>query len=448
MKQTLPIPRRTFLRGLGTAMALPWLPSALPRAAWAAGASAAPPLRMAFFYIPNGAQMQNWTPEAEGAGFALPATLRPLAPFQDKLLVLTGLTADKARPNGDGAGDHARSAAAFLTGTQAEKTDGKGIRAGVSVDQLAAETLGEQTRFDSLVLGCEEGRNAGNCDSGYSCAYSNNISWRSPTTPAGREVNPRHLFDRLFGAGGSADRSQSRAKRDLEQKSILDLVRGDAQRLRRQLGGDDARKLDEYLTGVREIETRIDQPAEELYVDGQMARPRGVPADYARHVRLMGDLITVAFQADMSRVATMMFANEGSSKTYPTLGIREGHHDLSHHQNKTEKQEKVAQINRFHIDQLAYILGRLDAVREGDGTMLDNTMLVYGSGISDGNAHNHDNLPILLAGGGRGALSGGRHVRYPDETPLMNLYLSMLQIAGVNMHALGDSTGPLPGLKA
>lgn len=430
-------------------MALPWLPSAAPRSAWAAAAKAAgPPLRMAFLYVPNGAHMQTWTPETEGAGFTLPATLRPLEAFQEKLLVLSGLTADKARPNGDGAGDHARSAAAFLTGAQAEKTDGKGIRAGVSVDQLAAETLGAGTRFESLVLGCEQGRNAGGCDSGYSCAYSNNISWRSPTTPAGKEVNPRLLFDRLFGAGSRSQQAQSRAKRELEQKSILDLVSSDAQRLRRGLAGHDAHKLDEYLTGVREIEKRLDQPADELFVDGQMTRPRGIPADYASHVRLMGDLMAVAFQADLSRVATLMLANEGSSKTYPTLDIREGHHDLSHHQGDPAKQEKIAQINRFHIDQFAYLLGKLNAVREGDGTLLDNTVLVYGSGISDGNAHNHDNLPILVAGGGRGAIAGGRHVRYPGETPLMNLYLSMLQMAGVKMNAIGDSTGPLPGLDA
>jgi hypothetical protein len=256
------------------------------------------------------------------------------------------------------------------------------------------------------------------------------------------------LFDRLFSAGGPVEKSQSRAKREAEQKSILDLVSGDAKRLRRQLGGDDAHKLDEYLSGVREIEQRLDQPEDDLYVDGRMTRPRGIPAEYSRHVRLMGDLITVAFQSDLTRVATLMFANEGSRKTYPAIGIREGHHDLSHHQNKPEKQEKIARINRFHIDQLAYVLGRLESVREGEGTLLDNTMLVYGSGISDGNAHNHENLPVLVAGGGRGAIKGGRHVRYANETPLMNLYISMLKIAGVEMNAMGDSTGPLKGLDA
>jgi len=444
------IPRRTFLRGLGTAVAVPWLESALPRSAWAAaGATPAAPLRLAFLYIPNGAHMQAWTPEKEGADFRLTPTLEPLVSVREKLLVLTGLTADKARPNGDGAGDHARSAAAFLTGAQAEKTDGKGIRAGVSVDQLAAEFLGKDTRFPSLVVGCEAGRQAGDCDSGYSCAYSNNISWQSPTMPAGKEVNPRALFDRLFGSGGSAAREESRARRDQQQKSILDLVRGDARRLRRQLGKDDAHKLDEYLDGVREIERRIDQPVDDdLFVDGQMTRPSGIPTDYVKHVRLMGDLLTLAFQTNQTRVATMMLANEGSTKTYPNIGVREGHHDLSHHQNKAEKQAKIAEINRFHVKQLAYVLERLDSIREGDGTLLDNTMVVYGSGISDGNQHNHDNLPVLLAGGKNAGFSGGRHIRFPDETPLMNLYLRMLHIAGVDIGSIGDSTGELEGFDA
>jgi hypothetical protein len=440
-------PRRTFLRGLGTALALPWLESSLPRAAWAAGASStAPPLRLAFLYIPNGAHMPAWTPRQDGAEFAMPASLEPLAGFRQKLLVLTGLTADKARSNGDGAGDHARSAAAFLTGTQAEKTDGKGIRAGISVDQLAAETLGEHTRFPSLVVGCEEGRQAGDCDSGYSCAYSNNISWQSPTTPAGKEVNPRLLFDRLFGNDDPLERTQSRAVREIDRKSILDLVRGDAQRMRRKLGRNDARKLDEYLAGVREIEKRIEEPREDLFVDGKMTRPDGIPRHYAKHARLMGDLLAVAFQTDQTRVATMMLANEGSQKTYSDLDIREGHHDLSHHQNKKDKQAKIAKINRHHIEQFAYLLGKLEAVREGEGTLLDNTLLVYGSGISDGNRHTHNDLPILLAGGARAGIRGGRHLRYDDETPLMNLYLRVLRMAGVGVHAVGDSTGELKGL--
>jgi hypothetical protein len=425
------------------------LESALPRSAWsAAGAAPSAPLRLAFLYVPNGAHMQDWTPSVEGSDFEFTPTLEPLAPLREKLLVLTGLTADKARPNGDGAGDHARSAAAFLTGSQAEKTDGRGIRAGVSVDQLAAEWIGKDTRFASLAVGCENGRQAGDCDSGYSCAYSNNISWQSPTMPAGKEVNPRALFDRLFGGGGGGDREESRARRDADQKSILDLVRGDARRLRSQLARGDARKLDEYLDGVREIERRIEAPVDDLFVDGKMTRPRGMPEDYAKHVQLMSDLLVLAFQTGQTRVATMMLANEGSVKTYPAIGVREGHHDLSHHQNREEKTRKIAKINRYHVEQLAYFLGRLDSVREGDGTLLDNTMLVYGSAISDGNRHNHDDLPILVAGGKNAGFRGGRHIRYPDETPLMNLYMRMLHIAGVDVAAVGDSTGELKGLEA
>jgi hypothetical protein len=401
---------------------------------------------MAFLFIPNGAHMPAWTPEAEGADFKLPATLEPLEKVRDKLLVLSGLAHDTGFAHGDGAGDHARSAATFLTGVHPIKTDGKGIRAGISVDQLAAERLGRETRFASLELGCEEGKLAGSCDSGYSCAYSNNISWRSPTEPAGKEVNPRQLFDRLFGADDEHEKTQSRAKRDLERKSILDLVQQDARGLRRKLGKNDARKLDEYLTGVREIEKRIDNAGEGLFVENQLTRPRGAPKDFAKHARLMGDLLAVAFQSDLTRIATWMFANEGSNKTYRGLDITDGHHTLSHHQNDPEKQAKIAKINRYHVEQLAYFLERLDSISEGDGTVLDNTMLVYGSGIGDGNRHNHDDLPVLVAGGGASALQGGRHLRYPKGTPLMNLYLSMLHKVGVDVDAVGDSTEPLEGL--
>jgi hypothetical protein len=439
-----PIERRTFLRGLGTAMALPFMESALPRSVWAAGAPAAKaPLRMAFVFIPNGAHMPAWTPEKEGADFALPATLEPLAKLRGKFSVLSGLAHDTGFAHGDGAGDHARSAATFLTGVHPVKTDGKGIRAGVSVDQIAAEKIGSETKFASLELGCEEGRLAGSCDSGYSCAYSNNISWRSPTVPAGKEVNPRQLFDRLFASGRAEDTTQSRAKRDLEKRSILDLVQQDARSLRRRLGKDDARKLDEYLTGVREIEARVENPQEELFVEESITRPRGIPKEYDKHARLMGDLLTVAFQSDLARVASWMFANEGSDKNYKAIGISEGHHTLSHHQGEDEKQQKIAKINRYHMEQFAYFLERLDSIREGDGTLLDNTMIVYGSGLGDGNRHNHDDLPILLAGGAAAGFKLGQHLRYEQGTPLMNLYLSMLGAVGIDVDGVGDSTGPL-----
>jgi hypothetical protein len=449
MHQPHTIERRTFLRGLGTALALPFMESALPRSLWAAGTSGvAPPLRLAFLFIPNGAHMPAWTPEAEGADFALPATLEPLANVRSKIAVLSGLAHDTGFAHGDGAGDHARSAATFLTGVHPVKTDGKGIRAGISVDQIAAEQIGRQTKFTSLELGCEEGRLAGSCDSGYSCAYSHNISWRSPTTPAGKEVNPRQLFDRLFGGPDAAAQTQSRAKRDLERKSILDLVQQDASRLRRQLGKDDARKLDEYLHGVREIEQRIENPDEELFVGERPARPHGIPKDYEKHARLMGDLLALALASDLTRVASWMLANAGSDKTYAALDIADGHHSLSHHMGDAEKQAKIAKINRYHVQQLAYFLERLETIAEGEGTLLDSAMIVYGGGLGDGNAHNHDDLPVLLAGGAAGAFQLGRHLRYPKGTPLMNLYLTMLHTAGVDVDAVGDSTGPLDNLRA
>ena len=443
MMQFPPIERRTFLRSLGAAVALPFMESALPRSAWAAAAKTGkPPLRMAFLFIPNGAHMPDWTPAAEGE-LVLPRTLEPLAKLRQKIQVLSGLTHDTGFAHGDGAGDHARSAATFLTGVHPVKTDGKGIQAGISVDQVAAQELGKKTRFASLELGIEEGRLAGGCDSGYSCAYSNNISWRSPTAPTGKEVNPRQLFDRLFGGDGPKEQTQSRAKRDLEQKSILDLVQQEARGIRRQLAKNDAYKLDEYLSGVREIEKRIDNPADALFVENQMTQPRGVPKEYHKHTRLMGDLLAVALQSDMTRVASWMFANEGSDRSYKDIEVHEGHHTLSHHQNQAEKQEKIAKINRYHMEQFAYFLERLDGIKEGDGTLLDNTMIVYGSGISDGNRHNHDDLPIILAGGGAAGLAGGLHTRYDAGTPLMNLYLKMLHMTDVKVDAVGDSTGPL-----
>ncbi len=437
--------RRTFLRGLGTAVSLPFLESLAPTGAFAATAQQ-PPLRMAFLFVPNGIHMPNWTPTTEGNDFELPATLAPLAPVREKLLILSGLTHDKARANGDGAGDHARCAATFLTGEQAVKTAGKDTRVGISVDQVAASHLGGYTKFPSIEIGCEAGKSSGDCDSGYSCAYSSNISWRTPTTPATKEVNPSLLFERLFGDGKAFDRRQSRAKRDAERKSILDLVANDARQLRRQLGKWDRLKLDEYLDGVREIEKRLNQPQGDLYVEGQIVPPRGIPADYGRHVQLMGDLMTLAFQTDQTRICSFMFANAGSGKTYPMLAIKEGHHYLSHHQNDQEKIAKIAKINLYHTQLLAYILQRLDNTPEGEGTLLDNTLLVYGSGIGDGNRHNHDDLPILVAGNTQGAFSTGRHIRYKKETPLMNLYLTMLQQAGVKVDALGDSTGTLDNL--
>ncbi|GIW78385.1 MAG: hypothetical protein KatS3mg105_0192 [Gemmatales bacterium] len=449
LMKNLQISRRTVLKGLGTAIALPWLEAMAPLYSIAAGSekqSGKPPRRMAFFYVPNGVHMKEWTPRAEGSRFDLPSILQPLAPVRDELLVLTGLTCDKARPNGDGPGDHARAMAAFLTGCQAKKTHGADIRAGVSVDQVCAMALAGQTRFASLELGCDRGLNAGNCDSGYSCAYSNNLSWRTPSTPMSKEVNPRALFDRLFGNGEKRETAASRAKRDLYRKSILDFVADDARRLKARLGSNDQQKLEEYLTGVREIEQRIARTGEPEKGPDGIVRPSGIPQDYAEHIRILEDLLILAFQGDLTRIATFVYANEGSNRSYRMIGVPEGHHDLSHHGGKPEKLEKIRKINHFHMQQFAYFLKKLKSIREGDGTLLDNCMILYGSGNSDGNRHNHDDLPILLVGKGGGTLHTGRHVCYPRNTPLTNLYLAMLERMGVPRDSFGDSTGKLEGL--
>lgn len=446
------VTRRTFLRGLGAAMAVPWLESvgaAAPalEAGSAVTAVGSPPVRLAFLYVPNGVHMPDWTPAYEGALTELPPTLQPLAAFKRDMLVLTGLTHDKGRANGDGPGDHARAAASWLTGSQALKSEGSQIRAGVSVDQVAAAGMGSITRLPSLEIGAEPGRQAGKCDSGYSCAYSNNISWRNDSTAMTKEIRPRAVFERMFGGGEDRDRAEGLARRRRYQRSILDFVQEDARRLRDQVSGTDRHKLDEYFTAVREIEQRVERAERE---SGRRTAdvpdldlPAGVPGSYEEHLRLLGDMLVLAFQTDTTRVVTYMFANEGSNKAYPFIGVKDGHHTLSHHENDPSKQARISEINRFHTRQLAYLLGRLQSVREGDGTLLDNCILVYGSSISDGNRHNHDDLPIAVFGGGGGSLLTGRHVRYPQETPMCNLFLSLLDRVGVVTDRFGDSTGRL-----
>ncbi len=438
-----PVPRRTFLRGASATLALPLLDAMLPTAsAAAASTTAASPTRLAFFYIPNGAHMPDWTPAEEGTSFTLPSILEPLAPHRKDIAVYSGLAVENAEAKGDGPGDHARSAAAFLTGQHPVKTDGKDIRAGVSVDQIAARYLGKTTKFPTLEIGCEAGRLAGSCDSGYSCAYSNSISWRSETTPSGKEVHPRHLFDRLFGRA-DGESQQATARQRARQQSVLDLVREDAVRLQSKVGTADRHKMDEYLTSVREVELRVARTPEAAGDHG-MPRPEGNPDDFASHMRLMGDLMILAFQTDMTRIATFMVANEGSNRKYGEIEIREGHHGLSHHQGKKSILRQISAINRYHIEQFAYIIGRMAEIREGDSTLLDNTAMVYGSAIGDGNRHNHDDLPILVAGGGGGHITTGVHRRFTHRTPLMNLFLSLLQDNGVPVKSVGDSTGRLP----
>jgi len=440
-----PIDRRTVLKGLGATLALPWLDAMGTATSWAAPASGATvPNRLAFLYVPNGKNMADWTPKAEGALGELPHILKPLESLKSDFSILSGLTADKARANGDGGGDHARALAAFLTGCQARKTDGVDIRAGVSVDQVAAARVGDKTRLPSLEIGGEAGAMAGNCDSGYSCLYSSTMSWRSATQPLPKEVNPKLVFERLFGSGGDAER----AKRDAKRKSVLDFVREDTADLKGKLGANDQRKLDEYFSSVRDVEQRI-QKAEKLppIKTPDYKAPAGLPASFEEHLHILCDLMVLAFQADVTRVTTFVFTNEGSNKPYPFIGVPDGHHDLSHHGNDTKKKEKIRDINTFHVKQLAYLLTKLKGVKEGDGTLLDHCMIAYGSANSDGNAHNHDDLPILLAGQGCGTIKQGRHIKYAKETPLNNLWLAMLDRMDVKLAGLGDSTGALAGLK-
>jgi hypothetical protein len=437
--------RRTVLRGMGTAVSLPLLEAMLPGRA--AAAAAAHPMRIGFLYVPNGKHMPDWTPATEGSGFELPWILEPLAAHRDRFSVISGLAHMKANANGDGGGDHARALTTFLTGMQAKKTFGADIRAGVSVDQLAAAHLGRQTRYPSLEIGVDAGGQSGNCDSGYSCAYSANIAWKSDTQPIPKENNPRLVFERLFSDGRPGETEAQRSARRVAHKSILDFVSDDARRLEQRLGGADRRKLDEYLTAVREIERRIERAgtAQDPAALGVKA-PAGVPADYESHLRLLADVLVLAWRTDTTRVSTFVFANEGSNRSYAFMDVPEGHHDLSHHGNDAAKQEKIRRINRFHVTQLAYFLDALAAVQEGEGTLLDHSMIVYGSGIGDGNRHNHDDLPILLAGGGGGTLQPGRHIRVEPRTPMTNLYLALLERIGVHAERLGDSTGRLAGV--
>ena len=438
--------RRTVLRGAaGVSLALPWLDAMGPATSRADDSKPGQvaPNRMAMLYVPNGINMADWTPEKDGAEFDLKATLAPLASHREKMLVLTGLTADGANSHGDGGGDHARALAAFLTGAHHRKTDGTDIRNGVSVDQIAAARLADQTRLPSLEIGCEAGAMAGNCDSGYSCVYSSTMSWKSATQPLPKEVNPKLVFERLFSSSSDGNRGQRYARR----KSLLDFVKEDSKDLTRKLGSSDARKLDEYFTAVRDIEQRIERAAKLSPVATlDYPVPAGVPATYEEHIRMLCDLMVLAFQTDATRVCTFVLANEGSNKPYPFIEVREGHHDLSHHGNDETKKAKLQQINTFHTTQLAYLLKKLDSVQEGDGTLLDHSMIAYGSGNSDGNRHNHDDLPVLVAGGGCGTLRTGRHVRYQNGTPISNLWVSMLDRMNVEMDRLGDSTGALSEL--
>jgi hypothetical protein len=407
--------------------------------------SFASPARWAFVYVPNGIHMEEWTPKKEGS-LVLSELLAPLRPMRSKVSVLSGLTQNNARALGDGPGDHARAAASFLTGAHPRKTAGSDIHVGVSIDQVLASRLGTETRYPSLEFGTEPGRQSGQCDSGYSCAYSSTISWRSSHTPNASEVNPRLVFDRLFLVGSEDESDEARVARLRTRRSILDFVLSDARRLRAQLGTSDRRKVDEYFEAVREVEKRleaVEKESRERRQKVQMNRPTGIPSVYSEHLRLMFDLMVVAFRLDLTRVITFMLANEGSNRTFPEIDVAEGHHYLSHHGGDPEKHRQIQAINRLQVEQLAYFLEKLEAAKEDGQPLLDSCTVIYGSGIGDGNRHNHNDLPVLLAGKGNGAWRLGQHRRFPDETPLCNLFQSMLQRAGVQQQAFGDATGLL-----
>jgi hypothetical protein len=444
--KSLHLPRRAFLRGLGATVALPLLEAMLPSVSQAAPGAFGPPRRMVFVYMPNGMHMPDWTPKAAGTFSDLPATLQALAPFKSNFQVLSGLAHVNARPLGDGAGDHARAHTCFLTGVHPHKTAGADIKAGISVDQFAAQQIGKNTRLPSLELSADNaGRQAGACDSGYACAYQNNLSWRNETTPMPPVNDPRLVFERLFGVEEDRELAAGRALRESCRKSILDIVREDAKAFQTRLGATDRRKMDEYLTSLRETEVAIEQHTKfkASLPKPSMDKPEGIPTDFTDHLRLMYDLLALALQTDSTRIATFMVQREGSNRTYSWIGVNDGHHELSHHGGSAEKQAKIAKINRFHMEQFAYFLGKLKGMREGMGSVLDNSMIVCGSAIADGDRHAHHDLPVLLAGGGAGVLKPGRHVEFGKETPMTNLYLTMLGHMGVKAERLGDSTGPL-----
>jgi hypothetical protein len=422
--------RRKFLQGLATTLALPSLASL--RAA--TPAAAGHPLRMAFVYIPNGVNLDLWRPSGKAN---LSETLRPLDGLRDHFSVIRGLDHDKAFANGDGAGDHARANATFLTGCQARKTAGADIRVGVSVDQIAAQQIGHLTRVPSLELSTDPPRRSGNCDSGYSCAYQFNLSWRSETTPAPAERDPRLVFEKLFGSGNQRQDEQRRAR----QQSILDFVKDDAKRLNTRLDGSDRAKMDEYLTAVRDVERRITQ-AEQFRIEvPEDQRPNGVPETHRDHIRTMYEMMALAFQTDTTRIASFLLAHDGSNRSFPEIGVNSAHHELSHHRSNAGHLAQIAKIDRFYVEQFAWFLEKLRNTTEGEGNLLDHSMIIYGGAIADGNRHNHDDLPILLAGHGGRTITPGRVITAKQGTPMTNLYLSMLDRMNVNAERVGDSNG-------
>ena len=434
------IPRRAMLQGLGASLALPLLDAMVPSLTALQKTAAKPITRFGVMYVPNGMVMNQWTPAAEGTAFELPSTLAPLAPFRQDLIVLSNLACVPSPDRPGGA--HAKASTRFLTDIS-PPTSETWLDAGISMDQIAAREMGASTQLASLELAVESGETAGACDVGFACAYTNTISWLGPATPLPTENNPRTVFERLFGDSGSTD-ARTRLARIRQDRSVLDSVRDEVAHLQGALGAGDRTKLVEYLEAIRDVERRIqkaeEQSDKELPV---VEHPAGIPSSYDDHVKLMCDLQVLAYQVDLTRIVTFMLGREFSGVTYPQIGVPDAHHPITHHQQEVEKIAKVVKINHYHVTQLAYLLEKLQSTPDGDGSLLDHTIMMYGTGMGDCNAHDPRNIPVLLAGGRSAQLKGGRHLRYPKETPLANLHLTLLDKLGVHLDRIGDSTGRL-----
>jgi len=430
------LPRRTFLKGMGTTLALPFLDAMVP--ALKAEPKATP--RFTAIYFGNGANMEQWTPATEGAGFGMPSTLKSLEPFRDRLTVVTGLDNFPATDQGDTGGQHPRASVAFMSSAHAKQTEGADVRAGTTVDQIAAAELCKDLKLSSLELGVERNDVVGACDHGYACAYMNSLAWKTPTMPLPTETNPRFVFERLFGSG---DTAEERVLRSREDRSILDVVTRQIGTLKQRLSPRDAAKLSEYLDAIRDVEQRISK-IESYNSDLSVPdRPVGAPQSFREHAEVMFDLQALAFQADITRVSTFMLARENSKQPYAEIGLAEEHHAISHHGNNPDKLAMYAKLNAYHVDMFAYYLKKLDSIKDGSGTLLDHSIIMYGSGMSDGNIHSNYNLPVVVLGGRSQGLKGDRHIRVPKGTPLANLSLTLLDKLGVPTNSFGDSTGEL-----
>jgi len=432
------ISRRTILRGAGTAVALPLLDAMIP--AFAPAATTAPVRRFGVVYHPNGVIYDKWLPTGSGSNFELSPTLKALEPFKDKLIVVTGLSSDPAEPYGDGGGDHSRACGSYLTGVHVKKSDSL-LENAVSMDQIAAKAFENETQLSSLQMTSDENSLLGSCDLGYSCAYSSTVSWLTPTLPLMAENNPRVLFERMFGASDSTD-ARVRAARLKQDRSLLDSVNDRVSQLQRKLGTADNRKMNDYLTALRDVERRIQKAEEQSSKElPDVHQPAGVPDGFVDHVRLLYDLQLLAYQSDLTRVITFMYGREQTGRPYPQIGVPEGHHPLTHHQNDPVKMEKCTRIQRHHIELFTEYLVKLRNTPDGDGSLLDHVILLFGSGISNSDRHTHGPLPTFVVGGGSGTLKGGRHLIYPEHTPLTNLQLTLLNKLGVPAESLGDSNG-------